>query len=134
MAISDYMHYRYVRDARGEDGETIDCWGLVRLVWENEIGKPALPMFSGTMNPREQTRHYQELNDYGIFGGCEPKHGAIAACFQSRLCTHVGIVLDIDGVLWVMDINEGSPVSLHPLRKFCQKFTQVIFYDNQNLQ
>lgn len=129
MAINDYMHFSYVRDARGEDGETIDCWGLVRVVWEREFGKSPLPMFSGTMNPRDQTRHCAELGSHGI-KGCEPRNGAIAACFQSSLCTHVGIVIESDGAMWVMDINEGSPVAIHPIRKFCQKFTKVVFYDN----
>lgn len=131
MAISDYMHYTYVRDARGEDGKTIDCWGLVRLVWERELGKPQLPLFSGVMNPKEFTRYYEDAKSG--FTGCEPSHGVIAACFQSRLCTHVGIVLEIDGQLRVLDINENQPVAHHPLRKFCQKFTTVIFYDYKDL-
>lgn len=128
MAINDYMHYRYVRDARGHDGETIDCWGLVRLVWENEFGKSPLKIFSGVMTPRELSKKYD--SERLVFNECYPKNGAIAACFKSRICVHVGIVVDVDGELRVLDINEGSPVSHHSIRKFKNKFTRVIFYDN----
>ena len=128
MAISDYMHFKYKRDARGEDGLHIDCWGLVRLIWENELGKPTLPLFSGAITPRMQTRCYSEFPDHGLIE-CQPKHGAIASCIQSTLCTHVGIVIEIDGELRVIDIQNGSPVAIHQISRFSRKFTKVVFHD-----
>ncbi|HFH3169892.1 hypothetical protein R4K19_18745 [Pseudomonas aeruginosa] len=64
---------------------------------------------------------------------CEPGPGVIAAAYRGRLLDHVGLLVEVDGRLRVLEINPGSGVSLTPLQKFSDKYSMVVFYRDRNL-
>ncbi|MDI2409501.1 hypothetical protein [Pseudomonas aeruginosa] len=64
---------------------------------------------------------------------CEPGPGVIAAAYRGRLLDHVGLLVEVDGRLQVLEINPGSGMSLTPLKKFSDKYSKVVFYCDRNL-
>ena len=129
----DFRRYRrwvYEDGARGPD--RIDCWGLVREV-RHDMGYPWLPSFSECRNtdPRGFTRAYEQQAAHMEVG--PPEHGAIATAFRGRICVHVGIVVEVDSRLTVLDINPGRGVGIEPLPDFEARFFEVLYYRDSNL-
>lgn len=130
MAINDYIQkIKYKLHGRGP--VFCDCWGFVRLVWAEHFGKHELPLFSGVTAGaiKEITRAKTTLPKFGL-QVVDVKDGAIAAAMQGGLCTHVGIVVKIDGRLWVLDCDVSTDVSMRRVSDFEKEFSQVIYYDN----
>ncbi|HGE2088530.1 TPA: hypothetical protein ACGJXC_006840, partial [Pseudomonas aeruginosa] len=55
------------------------------------------------------------------------------AAYRGRLLDHVGLLVEVDGRLQVLEINPGSGMSLTPLKKFSDKYSKVVFYCDRNL-
>lgn len=99
----------YLEDAVYVDGGRgpieYDCWGLVREARDQHLGLSQLPVYGQLRNtdPRSFTRAYRaealKLRE------CQPEHGAIAAVMIGKVCAHVALVLDIDGELFILEIN-----------------------------
>lgn len=129
----DFRRYRrwvYEDGARGPD--RIDCWGLVREV-RHDMGYPWLPSFSECRNtdPRGFTRAYEQQAAHMEVG--PPEHGAIAAAFRGRICVHVGIVVEVDSRLTVLDINPGRGVGREPIPDFEARFFEVLYYRDSHI-
>lgn len=58
---------------------------------------------------------------------CLPEVGAIAAVFRGGLCLHVGVVVEADGRLKVLDTNPGG-ARIRTVREFESDFPRVVFY------
>jgi hypothetical protein len=59
---------------------------------------------------------------------CEPAHGAVAAAYRGRLQDHVGIVVEVNGALEVLEINPRRNVSFTSIRRFERRFVRVEYY------
>lgn len=125
-----YRAWQYEDGARGP--VRIDCWGLVREV-RADMGYPWLPSFAECRNtdPRGFTRAYEKQAEQMDPGPAEP--GAIAAAFRGRICVHVGIVVDIESRLLVLDINPGRGVGVEPLADFEARYAEVVYYRDKNI-
>lgn len=132
MTIDDFLKSRYVRGGRSVSDA--DCYGLVRLARVALFGKPLLPAFAAIApeDKRSLTAACGQVLALEGFKECQPVAGAIATAWRVRLCVHVGIVVEVDGRLWVLETGEKSGPSLTPLPKFESHYTRVIYYDNTN--
>lgn len=125
-----YRQWEYEDGARGP--VRIDCWGLVREV-RHDMGYEWLPSFAECRHtdPRGFTRAYEKQAKEMTPGPAAA--GVIAAAFRGRICVHVGIVVDIDGRLQVLDINPGRGVGVEPLSDFESRFAEVVYYRDKNI-
>ena len=128
MTLDELLRVPYERNARGPDA--LDCWGMVRLARLHLFGRPLLPAFSGVASGDVRAMTREVLHSAAGFAPCDPRPGAIATAWQGRTCPHVGIVVDIDGRLRVLDTNVGAGPKLHTLSGFSAHFTKVVFYDD----
>lgn len=125
-----YRQWVYEDGARGP--VRIDCWGLVREV-RHDMGYAWLPSFGECRHtdPKGFTRAYEQQAQEMVTGPAV--EGSIAAAFRGRICVHVGIVVDIDARLSVLDINPGRGVGVEPLADFEARYAEVLYYRDKNL-
>lgn len=133
MTIDDFLRTRYV--PFGRVAPELDCWGLVRLARVALFGRPMLPSYSET-DPDDKaglTVAASEVRGQGGFKEVQPKPGAIATGWRARLCVHVGLVVEAEGRLWVLETDVGTGPVLTKINAFEARYTRVVFYDDQSL-
>lgn len=128
--LKHYLSAPYRDGGRGP--VAFDCWGLCIAVRHQLLGLPLLPSLGGV--GRDQLRHnthaYHDLK-LGM-EECAPEPGAIAAVFRGALCLHVGVVVEADGRLKILDTNPGGP-RLCTVREFEDDFPKVVYYRDRIL-
>lgn len=132
--INQYLQTRYVKGGRGPFD--CDCWGLVRMARAELFGRGWLPSFS-QISPDDKgglTQACEQVRLGGGFIAVRARPGAIATAWAARLCVHVGIVVEADGRLWILETDQGSGPCLTSIPAFEARYTRVVFYDDdQNL-
>ena len=124
--VEKYLFLEYEDGARGPD--KMDCWGLVRHVLHHELGGRLMPSWGHVRNtsPRLFTRAYKA--EAASMVECSPCVGAIAAVFRGALMVHVGIVIDIDGRLCVLEINPKAGSRWRTVADFQRPYLKVVYY------
>ena len=124
-SLSKYQSAPYRDGARGP--LAFDCYGLVIAVRHEVFGLPLLPSLGGVGRAklRANTIAYRELK--AGMDECQPEPGAIAAAFRGDFLEHVGVVVDLDGQLKVLDTNPGGP-RIRPVRDFESCYQRVVYY------
>ena len=133
MTIDYFLQTRYV--PFGRSAPELDCWGLVRLARVSLFGRSLLPSHV-EIDPQDKaslTAAAQAVREQGCFQEVQARPGAIAAAWRARLCVHVGLVVQADGRLWVLETDAGTGPTLTRINTFETRYTRVIFYDDQNL-
>ncbi len=131
--LDAYRDVRYRDGARGEVVDGVvehDCWSLARAVRHEVYGLPLLPSWGHVRNtmPREFARAHEAVSSECL-EACAPEVGAVAAVFRGRLVTHVGVVVEIDDRLAVLDIRgDGLPVRWQWVADFESRYLRVIYY------
>ncbi len=130
MNLHDFLSTPYERNARGP--ESLDCWGQVRLARAHLFSRPELPMFSAVASgdARRMTRVIGASVQSLGFKEVAPRPGAIATAWTASLCWHVGIVVEVNDRMMVLDTNDKVGPRLSALRVFESRFTRVTYYDN----
>lgn len=126
--IEKYRNIPYVKGGRDLAG--LDCWGLVRLV-RNEIKGDLLPEFNGVdpLDKRNLTKSKEScVIDFDL-KRVDISSGAIVCGFTGKLCFHVGIVIEVDGRLFILETDEGTGVVLTSPQMFKSRFSKVEYYD-----
>lgn len=130
MTLDELLKTRYVK--HGREAPDLDCWGLVRLARVHLFGRDWLPSYSH-VDPADKsglTDATVEVRQQGGFADVGPRLGAIAAAWRGRLCVHVGLVVETDGRLWILETDEITGPTLTALRVFESRYTKVIYYDD----
>ena len=130
MTLNDLLKTRYVRGGRGP--VDVDCWGLARMARVGLFGRDLLPAFPDTApaDKRGLTEACLSVKEEGGFQEVAALPGAIATAWTGRLCVHVGIVVEADGRIWILETDESTgPVLTRPA-VFERRFARVIYYDN----
>ncbi|MGO3714207.1 hypothetical protein [Alcaligenes aquatilis] len=94
-----------------------------------------LPSYSET-DPDDKaglTMAASEVREQGGFVEVQRRPGAIATGWRARLCVHVGLVVEADGRLWVLETDVGTGPVLTKINAFEARYTRVVFYDDQSL-
>lgn len=119
------MRAPYREGARGPIA--FDCWGLCIAVRHQVFGLPLLPSLGsvGKDRVRENTHAYHDLRQ-GM-EPCAPEPGAIAAVFRGELCLHVGVVVQVEGRLKVLDTNPGG-ARIQSTGEFEAAYPRVVYY------
>lgn len=124
--VEQYLECDYEDGARGPD--KYDCWGLVRHVIYNHLGGRELPSWGHVRNtmPRLFTRAYKK--ESAGMEECVPQVGAIAAVFTGSLMTHVGVCIEVDGRVVVLEMNPKTGVRWRSVRDFEAPYARVVYY------
>ena len=124
-----FLNTRYVDGGRGPD--EYDCYGLVRAVRHEVFHFPLLPSHAevAPADKDAMTAVCQQIIDCTDLKECSPKEGAIAAAWAARLCVHVGIVVQGDGRLWILETDKSTGPCRTPLRVFENRYTRVTYHD-----
>lgn len=125
--VNDYLQSVYLDGGRGELG-MFDCWGLAREVRHKIYGKRLLPSWGHIRNtmPRAFTDAYKEQAKE--LEECAPEVGALAMVFTGRLMLHVGVVVELEGRLAVLDTSAKSGVRWQRIPAFEAPFFKVVYY------
>ncbi|WP_054912808.1 hypothetical protein [Pseudomonas sp. NBRC 111127] len=125
MSIDKYNLGVYVEG--GRLWPHVDCYGLVLEV-RRDLGLPAWPEWSEMRKADGGfVRACEEMIQTAAIR-CPAEHGATASAYRGQVQDHVGIVLELDGALEVLEINPKRNVSLTPLRRFERRFSRVEYY------
>lgn len=130
MTLDDLLKTRYVKYGRGPDEH--DCWSLVRVARAELFGREWLPSYV-EIDPQDKqglTKAAAEVRAQGGFVEVDIRPSAIATAWRARLCVHVGIVVEADGRLWVLETDEGTGPGLIRPASFERRYSKVIYYDN----
>jgi hypothetical protein len=124
--INHYLRACYKDGGRGPD--VYDCWGLVRESRAEYLGLSQLPSYGDlrNKNPKDFTRAYR--NESAKMEQCEPQHGAIAAVMRGEICVHVAVVLEVGGILKVLEINPTRGARCIPLRTWRRDHLKVTYH------
>lgn len=128
MTIDRYIaHCRWSHN--GMEFPHLSCYGLVRLARQELFGLPALPSLAhmSSYDKRAATMAARAIT-HEHMNPCEPQPGAMAICWRGRLCMHVGLVVEVDGRLSVLDIDEGRGACITPLAVWQRRYLRVDFY------
>lgn len=130
MTIDDFLATNYAKFGRCLPD--LDCWGLVRLARVELFNRELLPGYVEVdpQDKRELTAATLNVQSVGEFKEISMSAGAIATAWRGRLCVHVGIVVECDGRLWVLETDEATGPALTRPQLFESRYTQVIYYDN----
>ncbi|MGP9834202.1 hypothetical protein [Marinobacter sp. NSM] len=132
MTLTDLLNVPYLANGRLPDGA--DCYGLTRLARVHLFGKPWMPEHGAVEGSDKRALTKAMLVESVNYRECEPHPGAIACCYRGRLCTHIAIVVEIDGRLMILETDEPGKGRHGPrlvnLKPFQQRFLRVVFYDD----
>lgn len=104
----------------------LDCYGVVREI-RRDLRLPDWPVFEGINHDDPEMAAAIGVMMHNV-SRCEPCAGAVVACYKSGLVSHVGIVVEIDGQLHVIESNPRTNVTVLPLRRFERRFVRVEYY------
>jgi hypothetical protein len=121
-----YLESRY-RDG-GRELPEVDCFGLVRLVRHEVFGLPLLPEWGAChrFDLRAATAGFRAETAALEHGLARP--GALACVLRGALFLHVGVVVDLDGRLGVLDTAEASGPRWRKLCDFERAYPRVEYY------
>ena len=104
----------------------LDCYGVVHEV-RRDLGLPEWPVFDGVIKENDcmdaTAREFKKTATR-----CVPQVGAVAACYEGALIAHLGIIVDIDGILHVIECNPKKNVTILPLPRFERRYMKVEYY------
>lgn len=125
-----YLEVPYIKFGRTMEGA--DCYGLVRMARHDLLGLPLLPLHDSVSpdDKKEMTETSREIVKHEGLIPCAFKVGAIATAWVGRLCIHVGLVIEADGRLWVLETDQKKGPCLTMPNKFEARYTNVIYYAN----
>ena len=103
----------------------IDCYGLVLEV-RRDMGLSDWPEWGEARRGESMQAAGEDFaRDHRR---CEPEPGAVALCYRGSFLIHVGVVVEVDGLLQVLECNEKTHVRLTPLPRFERRFVRVEYY------
>lgn len=132
MTLDDLLAVPYVANGRTQQGA--DCYGLVRMARVYLFDKPWMPVHGDIEGSDKQALTNAMQAEARNYRPCIPHPGAIAAAFRGNLCTHIAIVVEVDGRRMILETDEPGVGNHGPrlvnLRYFEQRFFKVVYYDD----
>lgn len=128
MTLDDLLNVQYVDNGRLPSGS--DCYGLTRLARVYLFGKTWMPEHGDIDGADKRAMTGRIIDQAKSYREIPASPGAIAICYRGKICTHIAIVVDIDGRLMILETNEETGTRLVPIRKFEKGFLKVVYYDD----
>lgn len=128
--MNKYISVPYVDEGRSLSG--LDCWGLALAV-RSDMGLPLLQDDPQARrgNGKAISEQFKKISDSLCRDKIRP--GSLAAVFKGSLFVHVGVVVEADGRLWVMETNPGVGVCMRRIADFESSYYKVVYYCDRDL-
>ncbi|MEH4049481.1 nitrite transporter [Klebsiella pneumoniae] len=123
LNIDKYLTVRW--QMGGRTFPVLDCYGIVHEV-RRDLGLPEWPAFEGVIKDGDEMHIAYNFRQNVV--RCEPCPGAVAACYMGGVIGHLGIVVELSGLLYVMECNPRRNVTILPLARFERQFLKVEYY------
>ena len=124
LNIDKYLAVRW--QMGGRVFPVLDCYGVVHEV-RRDLGLPEWPAFEGVIKEGNEMHaactHFREN-----VACCEPCSGAVAACYIGGMIGHLGVVVDLNSMLYVLECNPRRNVTILPLSRFEKQYLKVEYY------
>ncbi len=132
MTLEDLMSVPYEPNGRSKEGA--DCYGLVRMARVYLFGKPWMKSYTSVEGSDKQAMTNAMQKEAQSMRKVSARPGAIAAAWRGNLCTHIAIVVDVDGRRMILETDEPNVTNHGPrlvdIRYFEQRFLKVDYYDD----
>lgn len=126
--INRYLETTYV--SGGRVYPEYDCWGLTRDAKRELFGGVMLPTCAAAVPGKlgAITRAVGDVSGtFGLtLGACKP--GSVATAWRGKLCVHVGLVVEVDGRMWVLETDVATGPCLTRVSKFEERYSRVDYY------
>ena len=132
MTLNELLAVPYTANGRSADGA--DCYGLTRMARVYLFGKPWMPVHGAVEGSDKKALTGAVTEEAARYREVKPYPGAVATAWRGSLCTHIAIVVDVDGRRMILETNEPGKADHGPrlvnLRHFEQRFLRVVYYDD----
>lgn len=132
MTLEELMLIPYEANGRSKQGA--DCYGLVRMARVHLYNKPWLESYAGVEGSDKKALTdalHKEVKNLRLSSAVP---GAIATAWRGNLCTHIAVVVDVDGRKMILETDEPGVTNIGPrltdIRYFEQRFLKVVYYDD----
>lgn len=118
-----------------DEGRTLagaDCWGLSMLARE-AMGLPDIPLAGGTSRDTVHAMQQEFRRVSSALARDVVQPGALAAVFQGDAFVHVGVVVEADGRLWVLETNPGVGPCMRRIADFNAAYYKVVYYADRDI-
>lgn len=130
MTLNDFLlNTVYVRGGRGP--REYDCWGMTRDARAALFGWALLPTCASALpgNLKEITRAVSLVsNECGMVARSSAHAGHVATAWHGALCVHVGLVVEVDARMWVLETDAPTGPCLTKLSEFEERYSKVVYY------
>lgn len=124
--IERYLMTPYADGGRGPD--SFDCYGLVRMARTEMFGLPLLPSYGAVSVSDKRCMTRIASAESASLSRRPPEPGAIAVCWQRGLCLHVGIAVELDGRLGVLEAHHTRGIGWRSIRSFEREYQRVEYF------
>lgn len=104
----------------------LDCYGIVMAV-RDRLGLERWRSWDGVTKD-DGGLHEAGTGFVATREMCEPEPGALACCYKASLMDHVGVVVETEEGLCVMECSPNQGVICMPVRRFKRRWLRVEFY------
>ena len=128
MTLEQFLLTRYVEGGRGPD--EYDCYGLVRDARVALFGARLLPVCADAkpglipVITREVARVAKD-HDMNV---APPAPGHVATAWHGRVCVHVGLVVEANGGLRILETDRPTGPCLTRVAHFEARYSKVVYY------
>lgn len=124
--LNDYIGipYRFA----GRDMSGVDCYGLVKLIYENEYGYDMPDWAIDRIDLKGRHDAIESVVTSGAFTETDkPVDGDLVVCYRTKAACHVGVYY-ANGVI---HSAENKSVIYEPLSRFSRAYVKLIIGDWQ---
>lgn len=125
--MDKYLGATYKDGGRGP--VEYDCWGLVRDARSELFGKPLLPSYGSIPATQKAALTQAAKREAKAFHRSKAEPGAIVTCWRGQLCLHVALIVNVDGRIMALEIDEKGP-RLSSVRRLESQFQKVIYFND----
>lgn len=135
VSLLDLLAVPYVDGGRDLSG--LDCYGQVWYARQHVVRRPLSRSYAHILCANKEGMTAAFFAMLPAFIEVLPRHGAIGCCFKrdaegTPILLHVGLVLNVDGQLKVLNTNAKSGAELLPVRGFNRLAVEVRYYDDSH--
>ncbi|HBY5919938.1 TPA: nitrite transporter [Raoultella ornithinolytica] len=126
LNIDKYLTVRWQMGGRAFP--VLDCYGIVHEV-RRDLGLPEWPAFEAVIKEPGSPGMGEFCESFSRdLTPCMPCNGAVAACYMGKMIGHLGVVVEMEGLLYVIECNPRRNVTILPLARFERQFLKVEYY------